>query len=397
LTVVGNTLYFVAGPDGIGQELHRTNGAPNSAVLVEDITPGDSGNGPLNLTAVGSELWFRITDNNGSVWKSDGTEPGTDVVADIALYRGFVAYGGDVYFSGSDNAAGTGVELWKSDGTGATQVSHLGAPQPGGSSYPEQLTVFNGALYFTALKDSQDPVLYKMTGTEASITPITQLGMHAVTDLTKVGSKLFFVGNDGGLGHELWKSNGTPAGTSMVKDLRPGNGLSQPWFTPIGNVLYFVGRDATHGEEMWVSDGTAANTFMVQDFNPLASTHPAYLGVLNNRTVFTGTTTTVGRELLVMTAPRPTSLTAKATKKRRKLTVSGKLAPAHAGAPISVTFYKKKGGRYRKVATKKAISKASGAYVTTFRRARVTKCRITAKYGGHVDHLASTKTLRFRC
>src|SRR5690349_10980865 len=37
--------------------------------------------------------------------------------------------------------------------------------------------------------------------------------------LTRVGSLAYFAGNDGVHGSELWKTNGTSAGTVMVKDI----------------------------------------------------------------------------------------------------------------------------------------------------------------------------------
>ena len=41
-------------------------------------------------------------------------------------------------------------------------------------------------------------------------------------NLTNVGGTLFFTANDGVNGTELWKSDGTAAGTVMVKDINAG-------------------------------------------------------------------------------------------------------------------------------------------------------------------------------
>src|SRR5713226_3610410 len=42
-------------------------------------------------------------------------------------------------------------------------------------------------------------------------------------ELVEVGGSAYFYANDGVHGYELWKSNGTAAGTTLVKDIRPGN------------------------------------------------------------------------------------------------------------------------------------------------------------------------------
>src|SRR3569623_563809 len=67
---------------------------------------------------------------------------------------------------------------------------------------------------------------------------------------------------------DLWLSDGTAAGTSIVMDVLPGNGSSSyGFFTALDGKLYFTANDGTHGSEVWVSDGTAAGTFQIKDIN----------------------------------------------------------------------------------------------------------------------------------
>ena len=47
--------------------------------------------------------------------------------------------------------------------------------------------------------------------------------------MTAVGDTLFFTADDGVNGNELWKSDGTEAGTVLVKDINPGSGSSSPY------------------------------------------------------------------------------------------------------------------------------------------------------------------------
>src|SRR5919202_1008300 len=87
--------------------------------------------------------------------------------------------------------------------------------------------------------------------------------------LTDVNGTLFFVADDGVHGYELWKSDGTAAGTVMVKDIQPGPGPSVPvYLTNVNGTVFFAADDGAHGHELWRSDGTADGTVLVKDIQP---------------------------------------------------------------------------------------------------------------------------------
>ncbi len=71
-----------------------------------------------------------------------------------------------------------------------------------------------------------------------------------------------------GAGSELWKSDGTSAGTVLVCDIRPGASSASPSsLTDVNGTLYFQANDGTNGSELWKSDGTSAGTVLVRDIN----------------------------------------------------------------------------------------------------------------------------------
>jgi ELWxxDGT repeat protein len=73
-------------------------------------------------------------------------------------------------------------------------------------------------------------------------------------NLTNVNGVLFFTANDGTDGTELWKSDGTAAGTVLVQDINPGSADSSPlWLTNVSGTLFFSAFDGTHGFELWTA------------------------------------------------------------------------------------------------------------------------------------------------
>ncbi|RYG64870.1 hypothetical protein EON64_13105, partial [archaeon] len=80
------------------------------------------------------------------------------------------------------------------------------------------------------------------------------------------------------LGVELYKTDGTVSGTTLVRDISPGALSSEP-----GCLAYFKGRwyfyadDNQYGIELWTSDGTLAGTNLLKDIRTgSASSYPAY-------------------------------------------------------------------------------------------------------------------------
>lgn len=128
-----------------------------------------------------------------------------------------------------------------------------------------------------------------------------QSGGSAIGSLTPVGDRIFFFADDGWHGLEVWTSDGTAAGTHLVKDISPGSAGSPESFpmTALGNRVVFIAADAFISFGLWISDGTAAGTHLLAaNINPAYVSNPS-LATVGDVVYFAGHDTLHGRELWV--------------------------------------------------------------------------------------------------
>jgi ELWxxDGT repeat protein len=122
------------------------------------------------------------------------------------------------------------------------------------------LALFSFILSFASF--AQNPILVK------DILPGE--AQSNIADCTKVGERVFFFANDGVHGIELWVSDGTSEGTNLVKDINPNeaNAVDVNFvksITDLNGMALFYAIDGVHGYELWKSDGTEEGTSLVSD------------------------------------------------------------------------------------------------------------------------------------
>ncbi len=229
------------------------------------------------------------------LWRSDGTASGTWLVRGFgrSVGVGFTQLGtglGRLFFGTDDGVFGE--EPWTSDGTltGTRLLADIApGPLPGSSgpfalrdgSRPALFVELRGRVLFAAQERQHGRELWSTDGTRegtrlvrdiregpaGSIASGTTAGPAGVA--TTLGDVLLFAAGDAAGGVELWRSDGSAAGTQQVVDLNLGPASSSPrGLTRIGAWLYFYADDGAHGRELWRSDGTPQGTFLVHDIAP---------------------------------------------------------------------------------------------------------------------------------
>jgi ELWxxDGT repeat protein len=325
LTVVGNKLFFQANDGTHGQELWVSDGTTAGTMMVADIWAGQGSSYPDYMTAFNGKLYFSANDSihGEELWVSDGTAAGTSMLMDIwpgiegsqpkgygigpgAYYIDeFNSINGKLYFQANDSIHGG--ELWSTDGTtaGTAMVADIYPGIP--DSNPFFMTSFNGKIYFSAAGDTLDGwELWTTDGTAAGTTMVKNID-PGTTSSTNNGygadvadnsgfvpfnGKLYFSAYQPATGYELWATDGTAAGTTLVKDILAGPGSSYAGsyyaLAAFNNKLYFAANDSVNGTQLWASDGTAAGTTLLNilsNYTPFAS-NPGYFINYNNSLVF---------------------------------------------------------------------------------------------------------------
>ena len=205
----GNTLYFQGNDGTTGLELWKTNGTSVGTVLVKDINVGDVASAPTRFASLGTITYFRATGANGQeLWKTDGTPAGTVEVADINVGPGNAnpdelgVANGALYFFASDND--TNYDFYKYDGTVLTKLADFNALT---GTITSNYVAIDNLVYFAADSNSDGlSELWQTDGTIAGTIAVPTNGqtVTGVTNITKVGSKIFF-GATGTEGQELFQ------------------------------------------------------------------------------------------------------------------------------------------------------------------------------------------------
>ena len=279
----------------------RTDGTFAGTRQVVDLAAGAASPAIERLTAFGNSVLFWANDGvlGLEAWRSDGTVGGTWRLVDAAAgTAGSIPT--DFAVNGSTAAFGAGasgnVTLYRTDGTqvGTTLV------RAGFSFLAEPIPAFGG-FGFVARTGSNPVQLWRSDGTNAGTlalptTPTTTSAQNPAP----FGNRVLFQASMSSSGAELFTSDGTTNGTLLLRDLfQNGGDTDVQEMLPFGNQLFFRAPTAALGNEPWLSDGTQAGTNAILDINPQSSSStPTDPALWNGEVWFGGNWPNAGIELI---------------------------------------------------------------------------------------------------
>lgn len=298
----GNYLYM-SGRSGLAQgyALFKTDGFSQAQKVVDAYSQRDQSSSPDLFTRVGNKIYFRATFDYGegrvsqSLWVTDGTNAGTRKIIELKglsvgtgleSIREITAVDSLIYFVGLRNDA---YDIFRSDGT--TEGTYpLRIARPSEGRVVRRLTGFKGKLYYFWTTYFDDGPQYFFV---RSNNVTTELGEFVYpSTLTPAGDYVYFTSRTEELGTELYRSDGTVAGTKLVKDIFRGAESSDPsQLTSYKDYLFFSANDGVHGAELWRSSGTAASTVLLKNLSTTNATNGTggvqHFQVVNGELYFT--------------------------------------------------------------------------------------------------------------
>ena len=254
LTAMGGKLYFSA-----AARLWTSNGTANGTHIVKGTPLW-----PAGFTTVRKTLYFTtLVGFDLFLWKTNGTAAGT-----VRLKRLYLPKRGDEASPPEYTPLGNKLlfiartakgqeQVWVSNGTprGTKPITAF-------AGSPHSLENFQGTVYFVG-----DGQLWRTNGTHASTVRVTDFTNWTAFGVTSAMGRMFLAGRDE-IGFELWTSGGTAATTRRLVDIRPGPEGSNPFsFTSAGGKVFFTADDGVHGRDIWSTDGTEEGTSLVHDFD----------------------------------------------------------------------------------------------------------------------------------
>jgi ELWxxDGT repeat protein len=292
--VAGNNFLFSAGLLN-DIELWKTDGTVAGTTLLKNINPTDSSS-PDYFFEGNNQVFFRA--NWREIWQSDGTLSGTiispnQIISTDSKTSESPQFGSPSVFKTSANKyilrnydKQNGFELWGSNSTieNSSLIKNIETGPLG--SHQNNVKIKIGNTWYFNGHDVHGGELWKTDGTQAGTVLVKDLNIgffgSTIKSMVKLNNTLYFLANNSNQGlMKLFKSDGTANGTTEVAINGINYGIFQADLVASDDRVYFIADNMP-----WVSDGTTAGTFAIPYSGAIAPERPEYLTTRNNKLFF---------------------------------------------------------------------------------------------------------------
>lgn len=303
---LNNDLYFITETSTSGDQFYRTDGTVAGTTLL--TTPGFTFDAQLGFTVANGKLFFAASSGPSTgvtIWTTDGTAAGTAPIVDPSIGVSSMLAGNDVlYFIGNNgdlydtNGTNTGLADPTETSNGWVANRLLGQSDGGlvfgatNSAGTETTWVLPAPAALSPTSPPPPVVTPPFTPPDTTITsglatpvPVSNAGTNnSYGQGVSIGGFLYYSMDDGVHGSQIWKTDGTAAGATMVTDF---NASSQDGATPIDltnfdGALYFIAQSGGSSSGLYETDGTPNGTLLVQENTTFI------IGQIGNELYFTG-------------------------------------------------------------------------------------------------------------
>ena len=304
--VLNNKLYFQGATEtdrGFDLELWTSEGTDTGTRLLKNIHPISSrtyytSSNPGNFVQLNGKLYFKAEHvvYGREWWMTNGTEAGTQILIDLVLGerdgtlggQDFLKVGAGVIFPGKAN-------LWLTDGT---EIGTTTFPKPDyfqGGKNPVLLGVFNDEVIFQKTDESNELFITDIDNRKVQKLANIEIrrdngrissceNCHSVLD-----SVFLFAGKDSLSGWELWRTNGTPEGTWLLKEINWGKASSLPRsFVRYQDLIYFIATAPDGRSYIYRTNGNAQTEIAVPSWEGDPGYNPRFLFLWKNQLYFIG-------------------------------------------------------------------------------------------------------------
>lgn len=311
MAVNDGKIYFPADNGTTGTELFAWGGVDSIApVLIADIYAGISSSDISEVYSFGDRVYFNAyhPSYGNELWSYTVTTGYTQRLTDLAAgitgsFPGnFIAFKDKLYFTAYNPINGYEMFAYNPATNTTALVTDIYAGI--GGSYPQGYTIINNKLYFSAYTTSFGRELYSFDGTNIMRhTNIDNSGGDGVVQVNNgdvqfisYKNKIYFSGDDGTNGAQLYQFNPANGVASKVYDINPSGGSYPQYFTYYAGKMFFSADDGTHGFELWSYDGTNTPA-MVADIDMNIGSSPMNLLRWGKTLYFSAYTQDSGNEL----------------------------------------------------------------------------------------------------